>query len=148
MIPSLLLLQTEILERQEVRIALRRDGPALFLGAILAVAGILTITLYLARHRKSEKVLLWFGLFTAAYGVRLMLETDIFQFTFDPVPRVTWAWPIAIVTYVFPLLVSLFLLELFPNGTASDGGSSGVGAPGPSSVSAPICCCSVPGRSR
>jgi phosphoserine phosphatase RsbU/P len=58
---------------------------ALFIvGIIIATIGIGTIAVLLSRGRSRDRILLWFGLFAAPYGVGLVLKTTTFALAFGP----------------------------------------------------------------
>ena len=104
----------------DVRSALRRDAAELFLGTVLTVLGIASLGVHRLRKKSNERGLLWCGVFTAGYGVRMILSADVFHFaaTADPVQRQLWRYPVQGLTYILPLLGALFLREVFPEWAA------------------------------
>ena len=99
----------------DVREALRRDAPDLIIGTILATVGFLSLAIHRLRNKSNERGLLWFGAFAAAFGIRLLLVTDIFRFTATPevAHRQAWLYVGWGITYSLPLLGTLFLREVF-----------------------------------
>jgi sigma-B regulation protein RsbU (phosphoserine phosphatase) len=100
----------------DVRVSLRADAVYLTLGTVLSVLGLLSLGIHLLRKKTNERGLLWFGVFTALYGIRMIVSADVFRFaaTADPLQRHLWRYPDQALTYVLPLLGALFLREVFP----------------------------------
>jgi sigma-B regulation protein RsbU (phosphoserine phosphatase) len=100
----------------DVRAALRGDAPVLVLGIVLSVLGLVSLGIHSLRKKSNERGLLWFGVFTAVYGVRMILSAGVFRFavTADPLQRRLWRYPDYALTYMLPLLGALFLREVFP----------------------------------
>jgi phosphoserine phosphatase RsbU/P len=98
----------------DVRTALLHDGPGFALGTLLTAIGILAITLFRVRKKGTDRGLLWFGLFTSLYGLRLIFSADLFRFALEPIPPLFWIYLAAAITYLILLLIALFLRELFP----------------------------------
>ena len=65
-------------------------------------------------EKSTDRGLLWFGFFTAAYGIRLIFFASSFRFATEPIPARVWFYLAAAITYSLPLLGALFLQELFP----------------------------------
>jgi sigma-B regulation protein RsbU (phosphoserine phosphatase) len=100
----------------DVRAALRGDAVGLILGIVLAVLGFLSLGVHRLRNKSNERGLLWLGVFTAVYGIRMILSAGVFRFTAtaDPLQRDLWRYPEYALTYTLPLLGTLFLREVFP----------------------------------
>jgi hypothetical protein len=66
--------------------------------------------------KSNDGGLLWFGVFTAVYGIRMILSADVFRFaaTADPIERQLWRYPDYALTYMLLLPDALFLREVFP----------------------------------
>ncbi len=87
------------------------ESAADLIGAML---GTLFLTLGLGagvaaafRSARRDRALLWFGVFTALYGLRLIVRSDTVQIEF-PFPDTTWDWIASLITYV--ILVPAMLL--------------------------------------
>jgi sigma-B regulation protein RsbU (phosphoserine phosphatase) len=98
----------------DIRMALRRDAANFALGSILTVLGVVAVAVFGARKRVTDRSLLWFGVFTGVYGIRLILWAYIFRSAARPVNPAAWDYLAAAITYSIPLLIVLFLLEVFP----------------------------------
>ena len=110
---SLIAQAPDIFSGDRVRAALRRDAPDLLMGTIVAAVGMLSLAVHGLRNKSNEKGLIWFGAFTAAFGLRLILLTDIFGFAALPIDRLVWMYLAWGITYTLPLLGTLFLREVF-----------------------------------
>jgi sigma-B regulation protein RsbU (phosphoserine phosphatase) len=98
----------------ELQQALARGLPYVAIASVCLAAGLSALALSLLRSR--ERLLLWFGLFSAAYGLRLFWETNLVRAAFGA-PELEW--PVAVATYLLPLPFSLFFLELMGGGWKS-----------------------------
>jgi sigma-B regulation protein RsbU (phosphoserine phosphatase) len=61
---------------------LRSDVLLLIVGTVIATLGLGAIVVHAFRRKSRERVLLWFGLFAAPYGIILMLRSPVFQLGF------------------------------------------------------------------
>jgi sigma-B regulation protein RsbU (phosphoserine phosphatase) len=61
---------------------LRSDVLLLIVGTAIATLGSCAIVVHAFRRKQRERVLLWFGLFAAPYGVILILRSSVFQLGF------------------------------------------------------------------
>src|SRR5258708_1351933 len=105
----------ELFSGEEVRGALRRDAGNVLLSAILMAAGCPSLAVFRIRKKPADRALLWFGLLTGLYGLRLLLQSsDTFQFAAQPIPIELWGYLIAAITYSITLLGTLFLHDVFP----------------------------------
>ena len=100
----------------DVRAALRVDVTDLVLGIVLCALGFASLGIHRLQKKSNERGLLWFGVFTAVYGLRMILSTGVFRFTAtaDPLQWQLWRYPDYALTYTLPLLGALFLREVFP----------------------------------
>src|SRR5215510_10200975 len=95
--PLVLQTQTRISEtlsdevQQHVKAVLREDIFAIVLGVILTVIGLTAISIHLFRGRSQGRLLLWFGLFTGLYGLRLLASTETMSLLVDVTP-VFWRY--------------------------------------------------------
>ena len=64
------------------RMLLPRDVFLFMAGMAIATLGSCAIVVYAFRRKPGERVLLWFGLFAAPYGIILMLRSPVFQLGF------------------------------------------------------------------
>lgn len=100
------------LTREEMRSALRDDATPVILGIlILAVAAIAAV--YLLRARDKDRAVIWFSLFAALYGTRLLASSQIVPFAMG-VPRQAAAFVVSVITYLIAIPANLLLGELFP----------------------------------
>ena len=92
----------------------RRDAIDLLLGSILIAASLLALVVFKFRRKTEDRGLLWFGLFTGLYGLRLLCSADLFQLATDPVPRQFWSYFRAAITYSISPVGVIFLGYFFP----------------------------------
>ena len=113
---SLIAQAPDILSGDVVRSTLRGDAVGLILGIVLTVLGFLSLGVHRLRKKSNERGLLWFGVFTAVYGIRMIMASGVFRFaaTADPLQRHLWRYPEYTLVYTLPLLGALFLREVFP----------------------------------
>jgi hypothetical protein len=99
----------------EVRAYVRQDAPVWGIAAVFMAFGILSLVLYGLRNRK-EKGFLWFAVFSGAYGLQLLLSSDVFHFTMtvEKAQRLKWNYPEWAVNYGLLPFAVLFLGEVFP----------------------------------
>jgi phosphoserine phosphatase RsbU/P len=110
-VESLLFVQTPI-SPADLRGMLRADAVGLALGVPLLIAGLLTLG-FLVRARRRVAGLLWLGVFSILYGVRLLLRTATLRLYFD-VPPAVWEHAAAAITYAVPIPVVLFARTMMP----------------------------------
>lgn len=75
---------------EQLKSSLRGDLLLVILGSIIAAIGVAAVVVQLSRWQSAERVLLWFGLFTGPYGLRLLMNTIPFQMAFGEPQRL---WP-------------------------------------------------------
>ncbi len=92
---------------------LRDDVTPVVLGVlILAVAAIAAV--YLLRAPDKDRAVIWFSLFAALYGVRLLASSQTVPFTLN-VARQAAMFAVAVITYVIAIPANLLIGELFPS---------------------------------
>ena len=64
------------LTTEQVLQAFRRDGPSLFLGAMIMTVGLVASAFYTLR-RKHDPILLYFAFFAGLYGLRMWIKADL-----------------------------------------------------------------------
>ena len=96
----------------DVRSMLRADAIEVALGTGLAAIGLLTLVLSAVVRRRVGGPP-WLGLFALLYGTRLLIRTDAFKIALDLPPEV-FAYAEAIITYLVPIPLLLFLRVLAP----------------------------------
>ncbi len=57
---------------------LREQIPAVMLGSIFVFVGVAALAIAAIRHRKTMRAIVWFGLFSGCYGLRLLLQSPAF----------------------------------------------------------------------
>jgi phosphoserine phosphatase RsbU/P len=86
------------------------DGPAILLGLLILIAGLLSFLLFLLRPRPRDAALLYFAISAGIYGLRLIAITklirDIFPGTFT-----FWDWVIWIVNYTIFIPFTFFFIS-------------------------------------
>ncbi len=98
----------------QLRSALAFWQPYLVVASICVAAGLTALGLSLLRSR--DRLLLWIGIFTMLYGLRLFWENDLVRIAFG-VPSLRM--PIAVITYLIPIPYVLFVRELLGRGWKS-----------------------------
>src|SRR5215813_4047536 len=122
--PLVLQTQTRISEtlsdevQQHVKAVLREDIFAIVLGVILTVIGLTTISIHLFRARSQGRLLLWFGLFTGLYGLRLLASTETMSLVVDVTP-VFWRYLRSGITSVILIPSLLYMQGLYGRGWKS-----------------------------
>ena len=91
----------------QLRSSLRHDLPLLILGSIIAAIGVAAIVVQLSRWKSGDRILLWFGLFAAPYGLRLLANTTPFQMAFGEPQRF---WPFVSRFVEFAIMIPALLL--------------------------------------
>jgi hypothetical protein len=85
---------------------------SIILGTVFLFIGLAACVIAAVRGRGGVRLLVWFGIFSAMYGARILAQTPA---AFSVLPRSTWTsrpWVIAIITYLI-LIPALFCwLEL------------------------------------
>ena len=64
------------LTADQVLQAFRRDGPSLFLGAMIMAVGLVAAAFY-ALRRKHDPILVYFAFFAGLYGLRMWIKADL-----------------------------------------------------------------------
>lgn len=99
--------------REHFQAILRADAAPVAIGILLIAVGISAIVLFRVEHRRVDKTLLWFGVFAALYGVRLLIISDTVRLTIG-IQEATASRIEALITYGIILPCILFLREFFP----------------------------------
>jgi phosphoserine phosphatase RsbU/P len=68
------------LTADQVLQAFRRDGPSLFLGAMIMAVGLVAAAFYTLR-RKHDPILVYFAFFAGLYGLRMWIKADLISLT-------------------------------------------------------------------
>src|SRR5215510_1823933 len=104
--------------QQQVKTLLRGDIAAIVLGVILTVIGLSAITIHLFRARTKNRLLLWFGLFTGLYGLRLLASTQTINLLVDVTP-LFWRYLRSGITSVILIPSLLYMQGLYGRGWKS-----------------------------
>jgi hypothetical protein len=91
---------------------LRADIVGLVFGAILVVVGLLTLG-FLATARLRLVTLLWLGVFSLLYGLRLLVRTTTFRLCVDGT-LIGWDFVAAAISYTILLPVVLLARTMLP----------------------------------
>jgi sigma-B regulation protein RsbU (phosphoserine phosphatase) len=106
-LPLLCLLAPVTMTAAELRWELLNIG----VGVLLLAIGLAAIGLFFARFRTRNFSLIYFGLFTILYAVRLLGDLDIIESVFDA-PRSFWKDVSAVISWIIALPFGLFLYQL------------------------------------
>jgi phosphoserine phosphatase RsbU/P len=93
-------------------LALRGQTVEIILGSIFLFVGIGALILAALRRRRQVGLLVWFGVFSALYGLRMLAQAPV---AFALLPQSAWTsrpYVIAIITYLIFVPALLFWLEL------------------------------------
>ena len=96
---------------QLTRSQLRWEFASITIGVVLLFAGLAGLSLFALRRRARELTLVYFGIFSILYGIRLLAQQSIAQSLFDVDPRF-WGLLIWLITCTILLPLSLFIYEL------------------------------------
>ncbi len=97
---------------QQALLAFRGQTFAVILGTVFLFVGLAALALAIVRRRHHVGLLIWFGVFSGLYGLRLLAETGL---GFALLPISWWdarPFVIAIITYLIFIPALLFWLEL------------------------------------
>ena len=106
---SLLLDQTFTV--RVVRSQLRWEMVQVAVAIVLLVAGLSATTLFYFRRKTRDLTLVYFGLFSLLYGVRLLAQQDVFRALFDLTPT-SWSLIYWFITCTINVPVGLLIYEL------------------------------------
>ena len=96
----------------QIQTILRGQVGGIMLGTLFLFVGLVACGIATIRGRGGVRILLWFGIFSAMYGVRILAQ--VLAGT-GVLPQLTWAnrpYVIAIITYLIMIPALLFWLEL------------------------------------
>jgi sigma-B regulation protein RsbU (phosphoserine phosphatase) len=96
----------------QVLATLRDQVGGIILGAIFLFIGLAACGMAAIRRRGGVRILVWFGIFSALYGGRILTQMPA---AFSVLPRSTWAsrpYVTAIISYLINIPALLFWLEL------------------------------------
>jgi len=96
----------------QVLMMLRGQVSGIMLGTVFLFIGLAACAIAMIRGGGRVRILIWFGIFSAMYGARILAMTPA---AFSVLPRSAWAsrhYVIAIITYLINIPALLFWLEL------------------------------------
>jgi sigma-B regulation protein RsbU (phosphoserine phosphatase) len=96
----------------QVLMMLRDQVSGIILGAVFLFIGLAACAIAVIRGGRRVRILVWFGIFSAMYGARILAQTPA---AFSVLPRSAWAsrpYVVAIITYLINIPALLFWLEL------------------------------------
>ena len=96
----------------QVLMMLRGQVSGIILGTVFLFIGLAACAIAVIRGGGRVRILVWFGIFSAMYGARILAQTPA---AFSVLPRSTWAsrpYVIAIITYLILVPALFFWLEL------------------------------------
>jgi sigma-B regulation protein RsbU (phosphoserine phosphatase) len=88
-----------------------RDLSTCGIGVISLAVSITSLAVFAIRKSKSDRVLLWFGIFATIYGIRILLGSEIFRAAFGVSASTADALTL-IITYTIQLPAMMFALDL------------------------------------
>lgn len=100
---------------QQLREILRGDVAGFVFGLLTLFVGLAALAVQAMRRKSKDRVLLWFGLFIALYGLRALTRHAIprLLFTF---PAAVWDYAGSIITNVITTPALLFLEDIYGKG--------------------------------
>jgi len=90
---------------------LARDIVTLGIGIISCAVALTALAVYAFRKTNRDRTLLWFGVFAAIYGTRILLSVEVFRAGFG-VPQRTAATITLLITYIIQIPAMMFALNL------------------------------------
>ena len=106
-------MDSDVIPRHVVNSALRLNLPYFAVACAIAIGG--ACSLLLARLRSRDRLLLWVGIFSVLYAVRLFVQNELVRSAFNA-PGAEYV-PFALsITYAINIPFSLFALELLGRG--------------------------------
>jgi sigma-B regulation protein RsbU (phosphoserine phosphatase) len=109
MLPALLLL-AQTFTVQVVRSQLRWEVLQVAVAIVLVVAGVSAIALFSLRRKTRDLTLIYFGLISILYGIRLLAKQGVIQALFATTPT-TWEFLIWFITCTINVPVGLFIYQ-------------------------------------
>jgi phosphoserine phosphatase RsbU/P len=103
----------DLISRQVVNLALRTNLPFFAVACIILLGG--GCSLALVRLRSRDRLLLWVGVFSTLYGIRLFVENELVRDAFNSPGNEYIPWALCI-TYVINIPFALFARELLGGG--------------------------------
>src|SRR5687768_11375983 len=88
------------------------------LGTLFLALGLAAGVAAAFRSARRDRALLWFGVFTALYGLRLIVRSDLVQTEFA-VSDTTWEAIVSLITYVILIPASLLMSSALATGPRS-----------------------------
>jgi phosphoserine phosphatase RsbU/P len=89
---------------------LRADTPGVLLGVLIFFAGAMSSLLFVLRPRPRDTALLYFGIASSMYGLRLIASTGLVRQGF-PVPAAAWDWIIWVVNHTIFIPFTFFFIN-------------------------------------
>lgn len=103
----------DLIPRQVVNSALRINLPFFAVACIILLGGACSFAL--ARLRSRDRLLLWVGIFSTLYGMRLLVQNELVRDAFNRPGKEYIPWALCI-TYVINIPFALFARELLGRG--------------------------------
>lgn len=100
------------------RAELRGELLDLAMGSLLVMLGSGALTVSVFRQKRKDNSIFYFGIFCAAYGLRLLGSISLIHTIFDLSPSF-WAYLDAFITYFIPLPILYFVIQFFGPGWRS-----------------------------
>ncbi len=95
---------------------LRDQMPAIMLGSIFVFVGVVALALSLVRHRNTMRAVVWFGLLSSFYGLRLLSEARAFVGVLPPFAMAAREFVIVLLTHVILIPALMVWYELSTGG--------------------------------
>jgi sigma-B regulation protein RsbU (phosphoserine phosphatase) len=103
----------DLIPRQVVTSALRINLPLFAITCLILLGGICSFAL--ARLRSGDRLLIWVGVFSTLYGMRLLIQNELVRDAFNRPGNEYIPWALCI-TYVINIPFGLFARELLGRG--------------------------------
>jgi len=91
------------------------DAGSLILGSIISVAGLFALSVYFIRRKPKANLILWFGMITLLYGVRLLASNPASQL-FVGLSEDFCRYLVSFINYAILIPFVLFLIEIYGKG--------------------------------
>ncbi len=90
--------------------------PEIVLGSIFLFVGLVALALSLVRHRKTMRAVVWFGLLSACYGLRLLMEARAFVGVLPPFAMSVREFVIVVLTHAILIPALMVWYDLSTGG--------------------------------
>ena len=107
-----------IADPQQLQTPLSKTLPLLVLASAILASGLAAMAAYASARKSNERILLWFGLFAATYGLELITRNPVFRLAFREPPS-WWLFVESLIEFASIIPALLLWQELYGKGWRS-----------------------------